>query len=90
MADAAANMNTLRRVYNAIRAETITEKVLADAATGLKFLAGRYGNQDWGTMPNVTVIDIPMAGLGVEVSIYSNSMTFSVETLYESDRSILE
>jgi hypothetical protein len=41
-------------------------------------------------MPTVTVVEIPFAGLGVEISLYSASSTFSVRTVRESDTTLLQ
>jgi hypothetical protein len=85
---AAANLGTLRKLYYLVKARSVTEHALAEAAPAIKYLSGTFG-AEFGNMPTVNIIDIPFAGLSVEAALYSGSSTFSVSTLYESDSPLI-
>ena len=82
LAATAANYGTIRQMYNAIKAKSVSEKLLADGATTMKLVAQTSGLAP-DPAPNVAFIDLPCTGPSIDLSIYGTSSTFSVTKIYD-------
>jgi hypothetical protein len=69
-------------MYNAIKAKSVTEKLLADGATAMKLVAQTSGLAP-DPSPNVAFIDLPCTGPSIDLSLYGTSSTFSVSKIYD-------
>lgn len=85
----AAGLGSLARLAQSIRAGERNWQMLSNGAAGLKYIAGLTDSMNFGNMPAVTLVEIPFASLGLEISMYSARSTFGVQTLYESDSSLI-
>jgi hypothetical protein len=86
----AAGLGSIARLALSVRAGEQNWKILSEGVSGLKYILNLSSSIQFGTMPTVTIIDIPFASYGAEISLYSSRSTFSVRTLRESDTSLLE
>jgi hypothetical protein len=90
LAQTAAGLGGIKKLIHGVKYGEIGGKALSEGATSLKYVSGLMSSCELGTMPTVTVVEIPFAGLGVEISLYSASSTFSVRTVRESDATLLQ
>ena len=89
VAKTAAGFPSLRRLSEAIEYRNIEKLTLKEGATSLKAVVAANAPPET-TQPSVTVVEIPILGQGLDVSFTCTSSVFSVDTLYESDTSILD
>ncbi|HYP04752.1 MAG TPA: hypothetical protein VER03_00850 [Bryobacteraceae bacterium] len=89
-ATAASGLANIRYLIQAIRKGDAGLNAITNAAGSVKYIAGLTNSCNFGNMPTVTVIEIPLFGVGLEVSLYSGRSTFSVRTIRESDTTLLE
>ena len=90
LASTAAGMGGVRRLMEAAKFADPGPKALTEGATTMKALIGTSNAMDLGTKPSVTVIEIPFAGVGADISLYSGRSTFGVRTIRDSDLSLLD
>jgi hypothetical protein len=89
VAKTASGFTGLRRLGEAIELRNVQNAVLKEGATSLKALVAANTPPET-TKPSVTVVEIPFAGKGLDLSLTCTSSVFSVETLRESDTSLLD
>jgi hypothetical protein len=90
LAQTAAGLSGIKKLIHGVKYGEIAAKALSEGAASLKYVSGLMSSCELGTMPTVTVVELPFAGLGLQISLYSASSTFSVRTVRESDTTLLQ
>lgn len=84
LAATASNFGSIRQLYQAVKAKSVSENLLAEGATAFKLLAQTSSIQP-APDPNVAIIDLPFTGASIDLSLYGTSTTFSVKKIYDGD-----